>query len=973
MRSGSKKLEKGSLLDKWLNREKDNKPRKGIEPRPNGVSVPLSLGQQRLLFLQQLNPENPFYNYADAYRFKGNLNLDLLLKSFVSVAENHEILRTSFKVKDGQAFQTIKNSANFETSKYDLRNRSPEDIQKIAVTEARKPFDLSSGSLVRLSFLQLAAEDYLVVLTMHHIIFDKWSMGILLREVAETYTKLPNGEELEIPRLDIQYADFVYWQSQKEIEEKDLTYWEEKLANSPELLNLPTDFARPHRPTFNGAYFTKCFPEILSKKLQSLCRERKTTPYVFLLTAYKILLNRYTNENDILVGSPFTNRDRLELERLIGFFNDTLVLRSDLSGNPTFVELLEQVKQTTHEAFAHKNTPFETLVKTLKPERYLNHNPLFQVMFIYHNVPEMPSFGDDLELEHEPFDFGVAKFDLTLYISEKSEREMSATFEYSKDLFEEETIDRMHRHLENLLEGIAENPNQQISDLPLITDEEKEQFFEWNNASANVISPKLIVDFFEDQVRTNPDCTAISVQNSRFTYRELNERANAVANYLLSLNLNRKQPIGLFLESSLEMIVGIFGILKAGFAYLPLDAEYPKERIDYILEDSGASIVLTQDVFLGKISDETIEVHKIGEIITSARLDAPILSDPISKDDLAYIMYTSGRTGKPKGVAVTHGNLAYSTAARFGLYSERPETFLLFSSFSFDSSVVGIFWTLATGGHLVLGTRRIEQDLAGLANILEKEKITHTLLLPSLYSQLIKSIPKSAFDSLDTVIVAGEVFPTSLCKEHFEILPNVKLYNEYGPTEATVWTTAHRIILEDSGSKIPIGKPISGTKVYILGDNQKQVPIGVSGEMYIGGKGVAKGYFNDLEFTNTRFIQNAFDDTAEEKLYRTGDICRYRSDGAIEFIGRKDDQVKVRGFRIELNEIEEAIKQDTEIIDAIVKLESINEEIETNDETDVLLNALRGLKPEEADEVLRSIENFSDEEIQSMIGKTASA
>ena len=975
MPAGSEQTKQNSLLSKWLNRAKSSDQPKGLQPRPEGGKAPLSLGQQRLLFLQQLYPENPFYHYADAYKFKGKLEVGSLIKSFEIAAERHEILRTKVVFENGRAFQQINDQPLLEISEYDLRNLPESDREKasreLAVKEARKSLESPDGYLTRISILRLKEDEFLVVLTMHHIVMDKWSMHLLQKEIAEYYRKLTNGESVNFSPLKIQYADYAYRQSLQKPNPENLAYWKNKLQNAVTFLDLPTDFPRPNRPTFRGAYSAQSFSQELSNRLKSFCRERNKTLYTVLLTAFKILLKRYSGAADILVGSPFTNRDEIALENVIGFFDDTLVLRSDLSNDPTFIELLERVWTTTQAAFAHKNMPFETLVKALKPDRYLNHNPLFQVMFIYHDVPATPDFGKDLEIEHEPFDFGVTKFDLTLFVAEDAGK-ITAIFEYAKDLFDEKTVERMHGHLRKLLEEIVENPNRPISELNILTDRELELFSEWNETDSGEVKAKSVIEWFAEQVATSPQRTAVSFQKNNITYEELNRRANCVANYLLKMAPDKRRPVGLLAEPSIEMIVGILGVLKAGLAYLPLDAEYPKKRLDFILKDSSAVVVLTQKHLSPSLSDDSVKFQTIDEIIAFENSEEPVLPAAIDGEDLAYVIYTSGSTGQPKGVCVTHRNLVHSTAARFDFYPNQPRSFLLMSSFSFDSSVAGIFWTLAAGGKLVLIPRRAEQDLNRLSEIFVSEEITHTLLLPTLYAALIKNLPKAAFDSLETIIAAGEACPKALVKEHFKCFPTVELYNEYGPTEATVWATGYRITHADAELNVPIGKPISNTRIYILDEDRNRVPIGVPGEMYIGGKGVAKGYFNNSELTNEYFIQNAFNPESPGKLYRTGDLGRYRSDGTVEFLGRKDDQVKVRGYRIELGEIQEAIKQNSTIRDVAVKLETLQKTTVERKAaiTETLLENLEKLSFEEADEILRSVEKLSDREIDFMLNET---
>jgi amino acid adenylation domain-containing protein len=617
--------------------------------------------------------------------------------------------------------------------------------------------------------------------------------------------------------------------------------------------------------------------------------------------------------------------------------------------------------------------PFETLVRALEPERYLNHNPLFDVMFIYHDAPQIPSFGNELELAHEPFDLGITKFDLTLYISDLDDR-IDAVFEYSKDLFEESTVERMHGHFTNLLEGIVSDPDRSVAELEMIGAAELEQIAGWNGKPAAVVKPSGIHKLFEEEAALNPGAAAVRFKDQELTYGELDKKAGALAAEIIKFAPDPSRPIGLFTQSSFEMIIGIFGILKAGFAYLPLDAGYPDERIDLLLEDSSASIVLTQEKLLERIERRPgISAFAIEELTNdNAGPDKPaVYSAEVRPGDPAYVIYTSGSTGVPKGVIVTHGNLLHSTAARFSFYSDSPKNFLLLSSFSFDSSVAGIFWTLTTGGRLVLTERRNEQDLDRLAKTISECTITHTLLLPTLYSVLVKHIPAKDLASLETVIVAGEQCPASLPDEHFKTLPDVKLYNEYGPTEGTVWATAYRITPGDAGQRIPVGEPIHGTRIYLLDENLKKVPVGVKGEIYIGGNGVAGGYINDPLSSAERFIPDPFSRAVNGRLYRTGDIGRYRNDGKIEFLGRIDDQVKIRGYRVEPGEIAEVIKRVPGVNEVFVK-PSVTERTRSsnnNSETDNLREKLLELKPEAADEILRSVEKLGGAEIGLILGE----
>ncbi|MDN5213758.1 amino acid adenylation domain-containing protein [Fulvivirgaceae bacterium BMA12] len=966
---------KGSLLERWLTLNKSQETPGGVAPRPEGTISPLSSGQQKLWFLQQLYPQNPFYNYTEIYRFTGKLNTEILLKSFRQVIARHEILRTTIALKDGEAVQIVNDDVAVDVVNHDFRHivvaQHEQEIQSLISKESSHSFDLTRGPLTRLNMVKLSEDNHLVMITMHHIITDEWSLGILQKEWAMIYQALQSGNNPTLQTLTIQYADYAYWQKKRPVDPKHLAYWKEKLQGKLPVLNLPSDRPRPAIPSFEGGFCTQSFPIALSGRIQELAKETNTTMFVFLLAVYKVLLYRYSGQEDILVGTPFNGRDQVSMEKLIGYFIDTLVLRSKLSGNTKFTDLLAAVRQTSLDAFSHKELPFETLVKELKPDRYMSANPLFQVMFVYHKVPTLPSFGPDVTFEQVPFEAVSAKFDLTLHVSEK-DGVLTATFEYAKDLFERTTIERIQRHLKVLIEGIAENPETAIEDLRLLTQPEQHQLLdEWNETGVPFEDGLLIHQLFERQAIDNPNAPAVAFQGKQLTYQQLNEQSNAIAAYLHEKGVGKGSLVGLFAERSTEFPVGILGILKAGGAYLPLDPDYPAERISLMIADAGIDVILTHDRLTANFSNTTLSLLTFEEAETRPSTVPQGLPNDLSADNLAYVIYTSGSTGQPKGVPVTHGNLLRSTQARFEYYPTTPESFLLLSSFSFDSSVAGIFWTLSSGGLLVVSDKRIEQDISQLANLIQDHRITHTLLLPSLYNLLLQYAPEKSLTSLRTIIVAGEACPPSLCKLHAHTMEHATLYNEYGPTEATVWCTVHKTSAEDKEGPVSIGRPIANARIYILDQKLRPVPVGVPGELYVAGAGLTQGYLGKPEISNIKFLPNPFSADPTDKIYKTGDLARYRADGLIEFLGRADDQVKIRGFRIELDEIKETLKTLDGIQDAavLVHKEQKSAPIEDINSVDVkeLVDYMTVLDAEKASELLRSVEILSENELDYML------
>jgi len=915
------KGDKSSLLERWRQKQK-KKPVLAGPISSNDKRGPLSLGQQRLWFLQQLYSTNPFYHYADIMELRGELGVEVLRKSFIDLAEKYPILRTTFPQENEQVFQQIHEDAQLEFLMQDLSEHPKEKRKDLAEQAARdsasRPFNLAQGPLTRIVVLQLDVELHWLVLTMHHIITDKWSMGLLREDLARLYIANTAGREANLSTLPHTYLDYTKWQRQQEVASADLQYWTKKLGGELPILKLPIDHTPPNQASFRGAFHKQAFSPELSRLLQSIANHEGVTLFILLLTAFKVLLSKYSGQKDIVIGTPFSNRDQLSLQELIGFFNDTLVLRSDLENDPPFRTLLGQVKQTVLEAFSHKSVPFELLVRELSPERASSSNPLFQVMFLFHKVPATPSMGPGLELAHQPFDLGVAKFDLTLYVSEE-EAGLSAIFEYATDLFEEETIVRMQEHFRTLLEEIVKAPDVKIAALPILTQREELQLLEeWNQTVDEVQLEGTILDLFQRQVSLHPQQLATVFGEEEISYQDLQTKAESIAIWLRQQGLQSGEVVGLHTVRSLDMIIGIMGILQAGGAYLPIDPEYPADRVAFMIEDAGVKWVLSQASIRDQLPALPATIMPLNNVYAKETIAQNTVAVEITPDQLAYIIYTSGSTGKPKGVQVTHRNLLHSTTARFSFYPNAPECFLLLSSFAFDSSIVGIFWTLCTGGTLVLPKHRIEQDLEQMAALIENRVVSHTLLLPSLYNVLLQHIELSRLKSLNTVIVAGEACSSTLVERHFAALPDTRLYNEYGPTEASVWCTAHEVEPSDAEGGVPIGRPIPNAQIYILDENKKPVPVGVAGDLYVGGAGITAGYLNRPDLNAQYFISNPFHPGTVEKLYRTGDLAKYRSNGLIDFLGRADRQVKIRGYRIELAEIQAAILQQPDVQDALV-------------------------------------------------------
>lgn len=967
-----------SLLSRWKNRTHKTEGALNIKKIPKGEPVPLSSEQKRLWFLQQLYPNNPFYNFAELYKLKGPLQLDAFKKSIRLIEGKHDVLRSNFQVEEGIPVTHILEETTSTFNYYDLSEHPLEKATQrataILAKEARHSFSLSDKSLMRSTVVKIAPRDFRFLILMHHIITDDWSMKIFRKELSYNYGCLLKGDTPVQKRPSIQYADYAFWQNKREINREHLTYWKGKLSGEIPILKLPLDHPKKAQPTYNGAFHEKKYDTVTSKSFFDLCKKLEATPYVTMLSLYYILLYKYAGQNDILVGTPITKREDKSLENLIGFFNDTLVLRHTVEEKKTFRDLVRQVKQVTLDAFTHKDISFDTLVSTIKPTRSISIHPFFQVMFLYHKVPQKEPFGNDIDSSYELYDSGIAKFDITLYI-EEDEDSVRSILIYEKDLFEVSTISRMHSHFQLLLEGVLYDPDVIIADLSMQTPFERVHFEKLElPVSPFEIPEQSIYDIIKTQALKTPNATAVVFEEEHLTYSVLEIQVTLIAQGLINMGVGRNTIVGLSIERSHHMIVGLLGILKAGAAYLPLDPTYPAERTKFILDNASAKALLTQD----KLAQNFTEVKAAILTLESAfkiEKDSTIIYPEVCGSDLAYVIYTSGSTGKPKGVPITHQNIINSTKARSVFYEKDPSTFLLMSSISFDSSKAGIFWSLCTGATLVISQKHLEQDIDLLTNVIQKHQVSHTLILPSLYANVIALGELKRLESLETVIVAGEACTIPVVKVHFSKLPQVQLYNEYGPTESTVWCIAHKLVERDSsGRSVPIGRPIKNCTVLLLNERGQKVPYGTSGELYLGGLGLSSGYLNDPVKTANAFVKNPYN--PEQRLYKTGDLARYREDGAIEFLGRKDQQVKLRGYRIELDEIETAIVNSAQIQKAVVVIEDEYDAIDWNfledTTTQQLIRSLeKYISIDELHNILDTIESMEDEAIAMVLEKLA--
>jgi amino acid adenylation domain-containing protein len=920
--------EKASASDETLIDRQVTDSNATIPRRSSSEACPLSFAQQRLWFLDQMEPGNPAYNMHAKLRIGGPLNVAILGQSLTEILRRHEALRTTYHATEALPVQRISQAKAFRLPVIDLSDLPTHEqeleIQRLDVEEARLPFHLARGPLFRAVLLRLAADDHVLLLTMHHVVSDGWSMGVLYRELGTLYTSLSKDAAVPLPELPIQYADYALWQRQwleGERLKKGLEYWRKQLSDRPPSLALPVDRPRPSDQAYQGARVHRTSSAPLTESLRRVSREEQSTPFMLLLAAFQTLLLRYSGQEDILVGTPIANRTRVETEKLIGFFANTLVMRTDLSGNPTFREALQRVRATALEAFAHQDVPFEKLVEELGPERSANQVPLFQVMFAFQNVSVMPpELGRDLNVRILEVDSEVAKFDLTLYLSESAQG-LKGTWQYNSDLFESATIERMATHFEMLLDGIATNPSQHLSELPLLTDAERRQLLiEWNPITATTPADRSVRQLIEEQVGRTPDAPAVQCGNVRLTYAELNHRADQLAHRLHSMGTKRDTLVGVCLTRSVNAAIALLGVLKAGCVYLPMDPEDPAERLAFILEDARVPVLVTEEELQSKLPSycgSTVLLES--NPATTPEGHESNFTDGTAKD-LAYVIYTSGSTGKPKGVMITQANLSgYVRSLRDTLEITPRDRWLHTASLGFSSSIRQFLLPLSCGATVVVATVEQIRDPWAMFELIRHDRVSILDLVPSHLRTCIRALTQLDRESqtellqneLRLVLSASEPLASDIPRRWVRLLGNrAKMINMFGQTETSGIVTVYPIPHNpDAERGVPIGRPISNSTVYLLDALQRPVPIGARGEVYVGGSCVGAGYLNQPELTAARFIQDPFSTRVTARLYRTGDQARFLPDGNIEFLGRSDHQIKVRGFRIEPGEIETVLGQ----------------------------------------------------------------
>lgn len=895
---------KRALLERLL-REKAGQP----------ATAPLSSGQERLWFLDRLEPNSPLYNIPTALRLTGELNEEALRDALNEIVRRHEALRTTFASNEGAPVQKVNASSVVPFEVADLSKAAngsrDAEVRRRVREAANQPFDLSRDVMIRATLLKLGPQEHVLILVAHHIATDEWSLRVLFKELALLYEARVTGREMNLPALPIQYSDYAHWQhdllKSPALNER-LDYWRKQLDGCIPNLELPTDAPRNAAGSHRGGLAHHVVPAQTLEAIKTLSRRENATLFMTLLAAFDVLLHRYTRQDDILVGSPIAGRTRAETEELIGFFVNTLVFRAKMRDDISFTDLLQQVRETTLGAYAHQDLPFEKLVETLHPERSASGSPLVQVMFTFESGYVDEQLLPGLRVELMEVETGTAKFDLTL-VAQEERGALKLIAEYDSDLYSGAMIQRLLGHFDNLLKSIAAQPEMHISKHDFLGEAEKKRLLvDWNNTQREYPRNASVSRLVEHWAATRPKSPAVSYGKTTLTYADLNARANQLAHKLQHLGLKRGEVVGVMMERSNEMAVAMLGIIKAGGGYLPLDPSYPQERLAFMISDSGARFLITQPGTAEVVTKHSAQVisldEKFGAISRNAKENLEHTPDAL---DLANLIYTSGSTGTPKGVKIPHRGII--RLVRDTDYMEVAPTDVVTqtSSISFDAATWEIWTALINGAHLVGISKEELINPAAFQSKLKEKKVTIVFVTTALFNQLASEAP-GVFEGLKYVFFGGEAADPKAVGSVLSNRGPHRLMHAYGPTETTVYATVHWVKdVPPNATTIPIGRPIANSTAYIVDNAGNLAPIGIPGELWLGGDGMALGYLNRPELTSERFISDKFSGHSEAKLYRSGDLARFREDGAIEFLGRVDTQVKVRGFRIELGEIEAAL------------------------------------------------------------------
>lgn len=919
-------LAKQQLLKKLLSASSAIAEFPAIVRQAKRERYPLSFAQQRLWLLQQLQPSSSFYTIVRSYRLTGFLDKNVLQKSLEQLMRRHDSLRTIFQVTEDGPVQVIADEMELPLEHVDLSSLSGVALEASAagliVEEFARPFNLSTGPLVRFTLARLNEREHVFVVCLHHIVTDDWSMGILFRELSLFYNALRSGFPPALHELPVRYVDFALREQDfigtSEFE-AHLDYWKRQLAENSAALNLPQK-VRPAIQVHSASSLSLRAAGDISLRIHEFCRQEKCTLFVFLLAVFEVLLARFTGEYDFSIGTIISTRDSKALEAVVGFMTNTVVLRLQLRHDPSFKQVVQRAQNVLIEAHQNKDVPFEYLVRTVQSDRSNAHAPLFQAIAVLQNAYEENITFEGIQVQPVPAHNPVTPFDLSL-VAAKSEESLEIVLRYKTEVFEVGTVERLLAGYEKVFQWALAAPDREVNSISLLSQQELQQLIASSHSETAEYLLRSVHQLFEQQARIIPEAIAVSHAGQRLSYRELNQKANQLARHLRGIGIGPETLAGICMERSPDAVTAILAVLKVGGTYVPLDPAYPAPRLQFMVEDARLRVVLThKGVAVDWLPENLAFIYLDRDWPQVASHESHDLDISFSPEITAYVIYTSGSTGRPKGVAISHRSLTHSTQARWHVYKHKPTDYLLLSSFSFDSSVAGFFWVLSQGGTLHIPAQSIHNDVQALVELIGQNKVTHLLCLPSFYNQILEEGGAQKLSSLKVAIVAGESFSPELVDKHFKVLPEACLYNEYGPTEGTVWSTVHRFNSGIRLERVPIGKPVPHVQIYVLSPGMEPVFPGVAGEIYIGGSGLACGYWNHPELTAERFLPDPISTEAGGRLYRTGDVGRWRPDGELEFLGRNDQQVKIRGYRIELGEIETALRAHSLVKQVVVLL-----------------------------------------------------